>query len=220
VDIEHTAGARIRAADTLLRVIIILSFFTGFPQPCFAAEIVTGVPHSDHLQSLRMIQAAVITVSDRCSRGEREDLSGPAVVRELEFQGFDVRAPIIVADEREAIEDALREAAKRARLVVTTGGTGIARRDVTPEATRAVCDRLLDGVAEVMRAAGREETPLAALGRGVCGTLGESGERTALLLNLPGNPAGAVTSLRAVAPLLGHALDMLAGKARHGGDEG
>jgi molybdopterin adenylyltransferase len=160
-----------------------------------------------------MIQAVVITVSDRCSRGEREDLSGPAVARELEAQGFDVIGGISVPDERATIEDAIRRAAAQARLVVTTGGTGIAPRDVTPEATKAVCERLLDGVAEVMRTEGRKETPLAALSRAVCGTIGST-----LVLNLPGSPAGAVTSLRAVAALVAHALDLLAGKTAHNGD--
>ena len=100
--------------------------------------------------------------------------------------------------------------------MVTTGGTGIAQHDVTPEATRAVCDRLLDGVAEVMCAAGRKETPFAALGRGVCETI--SGHEH-LVLNLPGNPAGAVTSPRAMAPLLEHAMDLLAGKTEHEGEQ-
>jgi len=157
-----------------------------------------------------MIQAAVITVSDSFSRGEREDLSGPAVTKVLESHGFDVQTRISVPDERPAIEDALRSAVIRARLVVTTGGTGIGLRDVTPEATLAVCDRILEGVAEVMRAEGRRETPLAALGRGLCGTIG-----TSLVLNLPGSPRGAVTSLRIVLPLLGHALDLLSGKTDH-----
>jgi molybdenum cofactor synthesis domain-containing protein len=127
----------------------------------------TGALRPDHLQLLRMTQAAVISVSDLCSRGEQKDLSGPAVTRELETHGFDVQELVLVPDEREAVEDAPCTAAGQARLVVTTGGTGIAKRDVTPEATHAVCDRLLDGVVEVMCAAGREETPFAALGPGV-----------------------------------------------------
>ena len=96
------------------------------------------------------------------------------------------------------------------RLIVTTGGTGIAARDVTPEATLAVCDRLIPGFAEKMRSEGAKKTPLAALSRGVCGIRG-----TALILNLPGSPAGAVESLQAVAGLIPHALDLLAGKTDH-----
>lgn len=157
-----------------------------------------------------MKPAIVITVSDTCSRGEREDLSGPAVTQELESQGFDVSASIVVADERPAIEDALRSAAGQARLVVTTGGTGITPRDVTPEATRAVCDRLIEGIPELMRSEGRLRTVRAPLSRAVCGAIG-----TTLVLNLPGRPAGAVASLRTVAPLLQHALDLLTGEMQH-----
>jgi molybdenum cofactor synthesis domain-containing protein len=102
-----------------------------------------------------------------------------------------------------------------ARLVVTTGGTGIAARDVTPEATRAVCSRLLEGVAELMRAEGRRETPLAVLSRGVCGIfLGKKG--SVVILNVPGSPKGAVRSLEAALPVLPHALDLLEGKTEHG----
>lgn len=159
----------------------------------------------------------MITVSDACSQGLRKDLSGPAVVRELESSGFEAVLCVTVPDEQGTIEDALRRAARVARLVVTTGGTGIAPRDVTPEATRAVCDRLLEGVAELMRAEGRRETPLAVLSRALCGTVsGING--TAVILNVPGSPAGAVSSLRAALPVLPHALDLLEGRTEHAGN--
>ncbi|MGC2637172.1 MAG: MogA/MoaB family molybdenum cofactor biosynthesis protein [Acidobacteriaceae bacterium] len=154
--------------------------------------------------------AAVLTVSDSGAQGVREDLSGPAVAEVLQSAGFVVVDKMIVSDDRSAIEGALRHLATEARLVVTTGGTGIAQRDVTPEATRAVCDRVLEGVGELMRAEGRKTTPLAVLSRGICGTLGDS-----LVLNLPGSPKGAVSSLRAALPVIPHALDLLAGRTQH-----
>lgn len=157
-----------------------------------------------------MTQAVVITVSDSRSLGERVDVSGPAAARVLTSAAFNVIEILVIADEQAKIEAELRRQAQRVRLVVTTGGTGIAPRDVTPEATRAVCNRLLDGMAEVMRSAGLKETPFAALSRGVCGTHGQS-----LILNLPGSPKGAVTSLQSVLPLLPHALRVLAGDNAH-----
>jgi len=154
--------------------------------------------------------AAVLTISDSSHQGRREDLSGPRLRRCLEEAGFEVVLSRVLPDEAPAIAAALREAAGGARFVVTTGGTGISARDVTPEATRGVCDRLIDGVAERMRAAGARHTKFAALSRGLCGTLD-----TTLILNLPGSPAGAEQSLMAVLELVPHALDLLAGQTGH-----
>lgn len=154
-----------------------------------------------------MLQAAVITVSDSSFQGLRADGSGPAVAEALAAGGFQVVERVTVPDEQPAIEKALRRCAENASLIVTTGGTGIAPRDVTPEATRKVCERLLDGIPELMRTAGREETIYASLSRALCGTLGKS-----LILNLPGSPRGAATSLKAVLPLISHALRLLSGE--------
>ena len=154
--------------------------------------------------------AAVLTVSDSCSRGEKPDLSGPAVAEALERRGFRVVERGLVADEQGEIQEKLIRLCGMARLVVTTGGTGIAARDVTPEATRAVCDRIIEGIGELMRAEGIRRTRFAALSRGVCGA-----RETCLILNLPGSPAGAVESLDAVIDLLPHALDLVAGKTEH-----
>ena len=156
------------------------------------------------------LTAAVLTISDSSFRGSREDLSGPRLQQCLKDAGFEIVLTKTLPDEAQQIAAALRTAAAQARCVVTTGGTGISARDVTPEATRKVCERLLDGVAELMRAEGLKQTPFAALSRGVCGTIGAS-----LVLNLPGNPAGAEQSLKAVLPLIQHALDLLAGKTEH-----
>jgi molybdopterin adenylyltransferase len=157
-----------------------------------------------------MFRAAVITVSDSRSAGSRADLSGPAVVEALIAGDFRVVERQTVPDEQAAIEAALRNCARLADLVVTTGGTGVAPRDITPEATQAVCERLIDGIPEVMRAAGRKETIYASLSRALCGTIGQS-----LILNLPGSPRGAVTSLNAVLPLASHALKLLKGETTH-----
>jgi molybdopterin adenylyltransferase len=159
----------------------------------------------------QLLTAAVVTVSDSCARGERKDASGPAVAEFLEKLGFQVVARDVVPDERIQIQNVLIGLAAEVRFVVTTGGTGIAARDVSPEATVAVCDRLLDGVSERMRSEGIKKTPFAALSRGLCGVRGK-----ALILNLPGSPAGAVESLQAVVGLVPHALELLAGKTEHG----
>jgi molybdopterin adenylyltransferase len=155
-------------------------------------------------------RAAVLTVSDSCARGERNDLSGPAVSRVLQEHQFSVVETRIVADDHGAIQKAIVELARKARLVVTTGGTGISARDVTPEATRTVCGRMLDGISERMRREGEKKTPFAVLSRGICGVCG-----TSVVLNLPGSPAGAADSLQAVIELMPHAIQLLAGKTEH-----
>ena len=158
-----------------------------------------------------MIRARVITCSDAASRGQREDRSGPAVRALLEANGCEVDRVAVVPDERTAIGEAIVEAVMSgARLVVTTGGTGIAARDVTPEATLEVCDRVIPGFGELMRARSLEKTPMASLSRAQAATRGH-----ALVLNLPGSPAGATENLAAVLHLIPHALELLAGKTAH-----
>ena len=150
--------------------------------------------------------AVAITVSDSCARGEREDRSGPALVAALEAWGARVVAIEIVADDRATIAERLRHYADRGdvHLVATTGGTGFAPRDVTPEATRDVIEREAPGLAELMRLRGLDATPLAHLSRAVCGTRGRT-----VIINLPGSPKGALESFTAIAKPLAHAVGLL-----------
>jgi len=157
-----------------------------------------------------MHTAAVLTISDSRSQGQREDRSGPATVEVLRQHGFTVVQHDMVPDDQPAIGARLTQLSDQVNLIVTTGGTGVAERDVTPEATRAVCSKFIDGIPEKMRAAGSQENPLAVLSRGVCGVRGRT-----LILNLPGSPAGAVDSLQAVIEILPHALELLAGNTAH-----
>ena len=156
-----------------------------------------------------MRRALVITASDKVNEGVREDTSGAGVGQRLEALGFDVQRAVL-PDERGELADVLRASAATHQLIVTTGGTGLTPRDVTPEATRDAIDYEVPGLAEAMRAAGRASTPFADLSRGVVGVVGRS-----LVVNLPGSPKGALESLAAIEPVLDHALETLAGPYDH-----
>jgi molybdopterin adenylyltransferase len=155
-----------------------------------------------------MIRVAILTVSDSCARGEREDLSGPAIREGLSADRFEICEARVVADDREAIaRELVCFCDERAcELVFTTGGTGLGPRDVTPEATASVCQRLVPGVGELMRAEGRKHTPNAMLSRGSAGLRGGT-----LIVNLPGSPRAVRECLEALVGILPHAIEMMRG---------
>lgn len=158
------------------------------------------------------IRAVVITASDASARGEREDESGALLVALLEEAGAVVLAREILSDDLEPLRETLRVYAERAdvNLIVTTGGTGLAARDNTPAATRAVIEREVSGIAEAMRAETLRQTPMAMLSRGICGTRAGT-----LIVNLPGSPQAVRECFAVIRPVLPHALALLAGRTDH-----
>lgn len=158
------------------------------------------------------IHAVVITVSDACARGEREDASGESLVKLLEESGARIVERKIVSDDLEPLADTLTEFAQRpeVNLIVTTGGTGLGPRDNTPEATRRVIEREAQGLSEAMRAETLKQTPMAMISRGVSGI--RSGT---LIINLPGSPKGVRESFAVIKPVLSHAVDLVCGKTEH-----
>lgn len=158
------------------------------------------------------IRAAVITVSDACSRGEREDASGAALIELLTASGAEVVDRRILSDDLAPLVQALEEISKRGdvNLILTTGGTGLGPRDNTPEATRQVIEREAPGIVEAIRAESLKVTPMAMISRGVAGVASGT-----LIINLPGSPKAVRESFAVIEPVLAHAVDLLAGKTRH-----
>lgn len=151
------------------------------------------------------IRVAILTVSDRSARGERPDASGPALVEAVQAQGWQISATLIVPDERDAIQETLIAWCHQSiDIILTTGGTGFAPRDITPEATQAVIERPAPGLAEAMRQASLKITPHAMLSRAIAGIRGRT-----LIINLPGSPKAAVENLNTIFPVLPHAVELL-----------
>ncbi len=159
-----------------------------------------------------MIETAILTISDSSFEGKREDRSGPALRERVEALGWRTVRTEIVPDEAEAISAKLTQLAdtEHLQVVLTTGGTGVALRDVTPEATAAVVDRVIPGIGELMRAEGLKSTAYSVLSRGIAGTRG-----TTLIVNLPGSPRGAVESFNSIVKLVPHIVDLLHGRTEH-----
>ena len=158
------------------------------------------------------INAVVITASDACARGEREDVSGAALVQLLTDLGAEIVASKILSDDLDPLIESLIDFADRddVNLIITTGGTGLGPRDNTPEATHLVIEREAPGIAEAIRAESLKITPMAMISRGVCGV--RSGT---LIVNLPGSPKAVKESFAVIAPVLPHAMDLLAGRTSH-----
>lgn len=155
-----------------------------------------------------MFTSAIITISDRASSGVYEDKTGPALVEMLNEAGYEVREVLLIPDEKDQIEAAfIRLAEEKIALILSAGGTGFSPRDVTPEATLTVCERMVPGIPEAMRAASLRITPRAMLSRAQAGIRGRS-----LIINLPGSPKGAKENLEAILPALAHGLEILQGK--------
>ena len=159
-----------------------------------------------------MIRVSIVTISDSAVAGTRSDRSGPKLRERAEALGWKVTSQELVPDDAELIAAVLRRLADSGEVsvILTTGGTGVAPRDVTPEATRQVIQREIPGLGEVMRSDGRQSTPYAVLSRGVAGIRGQC-----LIVNLPGSPKGAVESLDSIAKLVPHIVDLIEGRTSH-----